>query len=350
MVAAHVSVLGSTALVIDGEAVKLAARPRAVLTVLAVAAPSIVPPERIGAALWRGPPPRSATNAVQVYVSAVRRGAHEGGWRGDFVLRRDSGYLLDPAVTVDLQQLRTATERAEAALATGEASSAVGWLVGLTDPDPDTVLADLRQDSDPAMRHTVQALLERARMLFLRSLVDSGQPDRALPALLGLCEEYPERGDVVEQTALAYYRSGRPTAALHLVRQHRQHLRRDFGLDPGPWLEVLERRILTNHPALAPMTEVPPEALPQTCPHTESGSKVDSVRCARAAGAAVVRGSQDDVDIGPCLHRGRAELGDWGILNEVVTGALEALARPGVPPSGQPEQRPEPAPELSAGG
>lgn len=316
---AVVGVLGSTTLVIDGSAVKLSARPRAVLTALAVTAPDVVAPARLADALWRGTPPRSAANAIQVYVSAIRKGAHEAGWVGDFVLHRDDGYLLDPDVQVDLDQLQAAVIEAQRLLDRRDPVGAEQLLAGRTELEPTRVLADLPAEFGQSVRHAGQALLERARLLRLRALIWSGQAEQALPTLLGLCDEYPERGDAVELAALAYYASSRPTEALELLRRHSHHLRHDFGLDPGEWLHVLQGRILSNDPTLLPDVDVSTTVV---CPHTPADAVWDAVVCARAVGGMLAEGATSE-DMPPCLQRSVTQLGEWPFLLELVCGVKE---------------------------
>jgi SARP family transcriptional regulator, regulator of embCAB operon len=330
---AVVGVLGSTTLLVEGSAVPLSARPRAVLTALAVTAPDAVAPPRLASALWHGEPPRSATNAIQVYVSSIRKGAHDAGWVGDFILHRDDGYLLDPTVEVDLEQLQVAAAEAQRLLDRRDPVGAEQLLAGRTDIDPARVLADLPAEFGPAVRHSGQALLERARMLRLRALVWSGRAGQALPTLLGLCDEYPERGDAVELAALAYYASSRPAEALDLLRRHGDHLRHDFGLDPGEWLSVLQGRILSNDPTLLPDIDVETSV---ACAHTPPDEPWDAVVCARAVGGLLADGATSE-QMPACLQRAVTHLGEWPFVQELVAGVKEHLH--GGPVPAQQERR-----------
>lgn len=318
---AVVGVLGSTTLVVNGTPVQLSARPRAVLTALAVAAPEVVHPARLAGALWPTSPPRSAPNAIQVYVSAIRKGAHEAGWRGEFVLHRDDGYLLDPAIQIDIDQLQAALTEAQRLLDRRDPIGAEQLLAGRTECDPSRVLSDLPAEFGQAMRHSGQALLERARLLRLRALVWSGRAGQALPTLLGLCDEYPERGDVVELAALAYYASSRPAEALELLRHHSDHLRHAFGLDPGEWHGLLQSRILSNDPTLLPDVDVGTTVI---CPHTPADQVWDAVLCARAVGTMIAAGATSE-EMPPCLQRSVTQLGEWAFVHELVAGVKAHL-------------------------
>lgn len=313
------SVLGSTRLTIEDRPVTLSARPRAVLTALAVTSPDVVAPALLADALWHGSPPRSAANAVQVYVSAIRKGAHGAGWVGDFILHRDDGYLLDPDVEVDLHQLQIAVTEAQRLFDRRDPVAAEQLLARRTEVDASRVLADLPAEFGQVRRHAAQALLDGARLLRLRAMVWSGQSEQALPTLLGLCDEYPERGDAVELAAQALYASSRPAEALDLLRRHSDHLRHDFGLDPGEWLSALQARILSNDPTLMPQVAENTVA----CAHTPADAVWDAVLCARAVGGLLAAGGANVEDMPSCLQRSVTQLGEWNFLIEVVAGVKE---------------------------
>jgi YVTN family beta-propeller protein len=54
------------------------------------------------------------------------------------------------------------------------------------------------------------------------------------------------------QLMLALYRSGRQAEALQVYQEGRRQLAEELGLDPGPALKELERKILSHDPTLAP--------------------------------------------------------------------------------------------------
>lgn len=77
-------------------------KPRQVLAILAVAAGSPVPKDRLAELLWDGAPPRSYSGTLESYVCLVRRHLGLRG-RGSGLGTVMHGYLLDPEVLpVDL--------------------------------------------------------------------------------------------------------------------------------------------------------------------------------------------------------------------------------------------------------
>ncbi|MFJ1455818.1 ATP-binding protein [Nocardia sp. N2S4-5] len=97
-------------------------------------------------------------------------------------------------------------------------------------------------------------------------------------------EEFPGREESARLLALAQYRQGQQVEALATVRRVREHLRSEYGIDPGPRLAELESAFL-NHtvvpdrapdePRTAPVLPVPaqPPPLPTArSGHPESGA------------------------------------------------------------------------------
>src|SRR5207244_7372424 len=78
-----------------------------------------------------------------------------------------------------------------------------------------------------------------------------GRHDELVPELERLIAAEPYREHARAQHALALYRSGRQADALAACRAARELLVEELGVDPGPELQELERRILRQDPALA---------------------------------------------------------------------------------------------------
>ena len=70
----EIRLLGPVEALLDGAPVASGgARPRALLTVLALSAGTAVSTERLIDTVWDGAPPAGAANSVQVYVSRMRK-------------------------------------------------------------------------------------------------------------------------------------------------------------------------------------------------------------------------------------------------------------------------------------
>ena len=86
-------------------------------------------------------------------------------------------------------------------------------------------------------------------------------PLDAMPELVAeleqLVEENPLRERLQGQLMRALYGTGRQGDALDVYRRARRTLSEELGLEPGPQLQELERKILNQDPELAPATRSP---------------------------------------------------------------------------------------------
>jgi predicted ATPase/DNA-binding SARP family transcriptional activator len=232
----------------DGPLALGAPKQRALLALLLLSANTVVSRDRLVDALWGTDPPRSAVSSLQVYVHGLRRvlGAER-------IERHGTGYRLqlDPA-ELDLSRFDRLVEAAAAALGAGRAAAAaedLGHALTLWIGAP---LADLA--GEPV--HEAEAgQLEERRLRALELLHDAelelGRHDELVPELERLIAAEPYRERFRVQHALALYRSGRQVDALAACRAARELLVEELGIDPGPELQELERRILRHDPSLA---------------------------------------------------------------------------------------------------
>jgi predicted ATPase/DNA-binding SARP family transcriptional activator len=242
-------ILGSVEAVGDDGPVALGApKQRALLVLLLLNANTVVSRDRLVDALWGADPPRSAVSSLQVYVHGLRRAL--GAER---IERHGTGYRLrlDPA-ELDLSRFERLVEAAAAALAAGRAGEAaedLGRALGLWAGAP---LADLA--GEPVHEAEAAQLEERRlRAVELRNdaQLELGRHDELVPELEQLIAAEPYRERFRVQHALALYRCGRQVDALAACRAARELLVEELGIDPGPELQDLERRILRHDPSLA---------------------------------------------------------------------------------------------------
>jgi predicted ATPase/DNA-binding SARP family transcriptional activator len=249
-------VLGSVEVVTDAGPLALGApKQRALLALLLLNANTVVSRDRLVDALWGADPPRSAVSSLQVYVHGLRRAL--GGER---IERRGAGYRLqlDPS-ELDLSRFEHLVEAAADALAAERAADAAEDLRQALGLWGGAALADLA--GEPV--HEAEAgQLEERRLRALELLHDAelvlGRHDELVPELERLIAAEPYRERFRAQHVLALYRSGRQVDALAACRAARELLVDELGVDPGPELQELERRILRHDPALAaPDTPAP---------------------------------------------------------------------------------------------
>ena len=247
-------ILGPLEVLSDGQAVDLGgAKQRTLLAVLLLDANHVVSMDRLVDALWEDEPPETATKALQVYVSGLRKLIGK-----ERLQTRAPGYLLGVARDeLDLERFRELQE----------------------DGRPAEALALWRGPplSDFAHSRFAQAEIARLEDLHLACLEERIEQDlhaRRYAELTGeleaLIAEHPLRERLRGQLMLALYRSGRQAEALDAYQAARRALVDELGIEPGRELRELHQRILNQDPALDLSPEVeaeprepePPEAPP----------------------------------------------------------------------------------------
>jgi predicted ATPase/DNA-binding SARP family transcriptional activator len=233
--------------------------------VLLLHANTVVSRDRLVDALWGAEPPKSAVSSLQVYVHGLRRTLGP-----ERIETRGTGYRLrlDPA-ELDLGRFDRLVEQGADALASGataEAAEQLAVAVALWSGPP---LADLA--GEPV--HAAEAgQLDERRLRAIELLHDAqlalGRHDELVPELERLIAAEPYRERFRVQHALSLYRSGRQADALAACRAARELLVEELGVDPGPELQELERRILRQDPGLAPPASPAPTRLQLPSPPT----------------------------------------------------------------------------------
>jgi YVTN family beta-propeller protein len=206
---------------------------RALLAMLLLSANEPVSRDRLIAGLWGEDPPPSAPQSLDSYVSRLRRLLGP-----DRVLRRAPGYLLvlEPG-ELDLDRFERLVERRSL----GEALDL--WR--------GPALADVLYE--PFANEEAERL-EQRRLAVVEERIDDdlaqGAGARLLPELDDLVRRHPLRERLLAQRMLALYRAGRQADALAAMQEARHRLAGELGIEPGPQLRDLERRILLHDPSL----------------------------------------------------------------------------------------------------
>jgi YVTN family beta-propeller protein len=244
-------ILGPLDVVRDGSPIPLGgAKQRAVLAVLVLHAGEIVPLERLIDDVWGDDPPASVENALQVYVSRLRRAVAGDGSDGA-VVRERHGYALRVEPTqIDALRFERLAQDGRAALEAGDPARAATDLRAALSLWRGPALADLAQEPFAA------AASHRLDDLRLSALEDRLEADLALGRhadVLGELEafvaEHPYRERFRSQLMRALYASGRQADALAAFEAARRSLD-ELGLEPGEPLKELQRQILRHDPGL----------------------------------------------------------------------------------------------------
>lgn len=226
------------------------ARQRALATVLLLHGGGPLPPERLISMLWDEDPP--ARGAIRTHIWALRRLLAPA----DLIFKDVTGYWLDVrSAELDLETFRQLAERGTRTLENGDPATAADLLGQALALWREPVLEDLPPTL--ALTPLIHRLLDE-RQVVREALIDArirlGQDRGLLPELQAAIAEHPARERFSEQLMLVLYRTGRRADALNAYCRIRSALAAEYGIDPGPVLQLLHHRILTDDPALNSLT------------------------------------------------------------------------------------------------
>jgi DNA-binding SARP family transcriptional activator len=242
----------------DGEREIDLGRPKqqAVLAALLLEANRVVAIDRLIDLLWGDEPPASATGALQVYISGLRRALEpERAARtwGQFLITNRGGYSLrirpeelDAARFEELfNQGHRLLEEGRIAVARRLLGEGLALWRG-------PVLGELAHER---FAYAEATRLEELRVAALEDRIAAdlalGRHTTAIAELEALVLERPFRERLWALLALALYRSERQTDALRTFTRARTVLGDELGLEPGPSLRQLEQEILEQAESLA---------------------------------------------------------------------------------------------------
>jgi predicted ATPase/DNA-binding SARP family transcriptional activator len=254
----EVNLLGPMTVSVDGRAVVLAGpKERAVLAILALAAPHFVTTDDLIDGVWGEDPPASAPKMLQNLVMRLRKSLRAAGDADAGIGTDRRGYrLLAAPESVDVHRARQRAMQARAAAAAGEhARAARLWADVLTlwRGEP---LAELR---DLPFAPVQRASLAEQRCAWVEARFDAelaaGRHRQVVEALRAAVAESPTRERLWCQLMLALHRDGRQADALAAYRELRRVLADELGLEPGREAVELNRAIAANDPAVSSMPD-----------------------------------------------------------------------------------------------
>ena len=234
----------------DGHALNLGGgKQRALLAALLTQPNRVFAADRLAELLWGDEAPATAGHAIEVYVSQLRRTLEPGGAPYKILVRSPAGYsvVVDPE-DIDAARFQRKVEQAKQLppeRATIELDAALelwrGPALAEFANEPFAVsetsrLAELR----------IHALEER-----IEAQLALGNHNELVGELVSLVNEHPLRERLCGQLMLALYRSGRQAEASDVYQRTRERLVDELGMDPGPELQELLKRILRQDPELA---------------------------------------------------------------------------------------------------
>lgn len=235
-------VLGPLAVTTDaGEPVVVpGTKVRALLADLLANRNQVVSADRLIDDLWGDDAPANPAGALQVRVSQLRKALNdaEPGAR-DLVESRPPGYLL----RVDAVDVGRFDELARCADVERLTEALAMWR-----GEPYADVADAEFVRAEATRLAEQRLVVQERLAQAR--LARGEHDLVAADLAELVAKHPLREGLRAVQLRALYAAGRQSEALESYADLRARLAEELGLDPGPELVALHRRILEQDAGL----------------------------------------------------------------------------------------------------
>jgi predicted ATPase/DNA-binding SARP family transcriptional activator len=222
---------------------------RALLTILLTQPNKVLAVDRLTELLWGDDAPATAAHAIEVYVSQLRKTLEPGGAPYRMLLTSTAGYCLriDPGEVdvVQFQNLVSSAEQLSPERALVQLNQALALWRG-------AALADFA--AEQFARGEV-ARLDELHLHAIEQRIDAelalGRDDSLIGELVSLTTEHPFRERLCGQLMLAFYRSGRQAEASDVYQRTRERLVDQLGMEPGPELQAMLKRILQQDSELS---------------------------------------------------------------------------------------------------
>jgi predicted ATPase/DNA-binding SARP family transcriptional activator len=262
------------------------ALPRRLAAALLVDAPGAVQQDTLVERLWGSRPPATATTALQVHVSRLRRALAPDYERGDQSILRtvSAGYALEiDRGDVDADRFEGLVRDADDVAATDpeRALRTIESARALWRDRPWGALAD-----EPWLRADVARIEDLRRWadeLWADVQLELGRHELIVDALATAVQVEPLRERRWEQLILALYRCGRQAESLRAFQDARCVLTEELGIEPSRSLRALEQAVLVQDPGLdatfRSVPERPRDNLPS--PLTQLVGRTDEVQTTR---------------------------------------------------------------------
>ncbi|WP_051342116.1 AfsR/SARP family transcriptional regulator [Pseudonocardia spinosispora] len=232
----------------DGEPQPLAPKSRAVLAALLLRANLVVADEQLLDSVWGAKQGDGAKHRLYNYVSELRSRLGAG-----VITRAGAGYLITVAPgELDLQVFTDAVTEARTELRDGKHPDAAGRLRSALALWTGPALSGATK---PMIAHERPALEERRLTAFeelFEAELAAGRHGQIVDELGKIASEHPLRERLAAALMLALDRCERRIEALTVYTETRRRLVGELGMEPGPQLREMQRRILdADEPPIA---------------------------------------------------------------------------------------------------
>lgn len=237
-----------------------ALKPRALLAILCANVGRVVTSAELVETIWSFEPPRTASTALHVYVSSLRKQLGQDGEGAGLIETRQPGYrLAERPEAVDKGRFDGLINESREQEALGDLAGAAELTSEALDLWTGHALADLKQV--PRLGSLARQLEETRNLAYERWVqleIELGHHDRTIGVLQGLVDRQPLSENPYQYLMLALYRTGRVSDALAVYQRLRLALVAELGLEPSVHLKALHHGVLTR----APWLDAPALALP----------------------------------------------------------------------------------------
>ncbi len=268
------------------------ARQRSLFAVLVADANRLVSRNEIIEAVWGAGAPATAPGSVYTYISGLRRVLAPGRDprpAADLLTSGPAGYCLriSPG-RLDSDRFAESCARAEQLRAAGDPAAEAAVLdeaLRLWHGDAYAgIFGDrIELERTRLTERRLAAVERRARIAM--ELGDDG----LIAELAGLVRAHPLHEPLHELLIQALYRAGRGAEALEAFQAARRTLRSELGVEPGPALRELQRRVLDGSMAAEPPA-VPAAIVPTQVARAIRDGLTDRPLPGRTAEVALLRG------------------------------------------------------------
>lgn len=222
---------------------------RAILGLLLLRGGMAATPDQLISAVWGPASPRAAVGMIRSYVSRLRRVLP-----ADVITSVAGGYALRGA-RLDATEFSRLLDEARRAADPSARSTALRTALGLWRGTP---LSGVNGEYAEFERTRLEQLRTAAVEDLAAADIATGRHVEAAAALAEVIAEQPLRERPRELLMLALYRAGRQADALAVFTEIQHRLDDELGLDPGPELREMQRKILASDPALRGETPAAP--------------------------------------------------------------------------------------------
>ncbi|MFE5210990.1 BTAD domain-containing putative transcriptional regulator [Streptomyces sp. NPDC056600] len=255
----EIQVLGPLAARENGvSVVPTAAKPRQILSLLALQADRVVTVATLMEEIWGEDIPRSAATTLQTYILQLRRkiaAALDGDPTRrpkDVLVTQHGGYLLQVQPgQVDAHEFARIAAAGRAAHEAGDHRTASELLGGALKMWQGSALVDVRVGT---VLELEVLRLEEDRMAALERRIDAdlrmGRHAEIVPELRVLVARHPMHENFCAQLMTALHRAGGAWRALEAYQRLRGALVDELGLEPSARLKRLHQAVLSADPAL----------------------------------------------------------------------------------------------------